>query len=74
MIGAPFALGKKICHRNLAMARTMREAFVASAQAFMPIWGPKVTQLRGVALEPLKARCMTMFVPIRWPRHPRARP
>ena len=53
LIGAPFALGKKICHRNLAMARTMREGFSRSAQGFMPIWGPKVTQLGGVALEPL---------------------
>ena len=56
------------------MARTNHEAFGRSAQAFMPIWGPKVTQLGGVALEPLKARCMTMSVPIRWPRHPLVRP
>ena len=74
LIGSPFSLGKEICHSNSAMAETMREGFVRSAQGFMPIWGPKVTQLAGVTLEPLKPQCMTMSIPIRCPPHPWARP
>ena len=45
-----FELGKKICHCNSAIARAMHAVFVRPVAAFMPIWGPKVTQLFGVTL------------------------
>ena len=74
LIGAPFELREKICHSNSALAVTMREAFVASAEAFVENWGAKVTQMAGVTLEPQKTRPMTTTDPTRCPGSPQARP
>ena len=74
LIGAPFELRKKICPRKSALAGTMGEAFVASAEAFMENGGAKVTQMAGVTLEPLKPKPITITDPTRCPGSPQARP
>ena len=45
LIGAPFLLGKKIRHSNVALADAMGEGFSRSERGFMSYCGPKVTQL-----------------------------
>ena len=52
----------------------MGAVFVASIEAFVPNWGPKVTQLGGVAWDPEKTEPMTMPDLIRGSPHRSATP
>ena len=74
LIGCELEPGEKILSSNVATAVTMREAFAACGEAFMEIWGPKVTQLAGGPLETEKTEPMTITDPIRHPGRPLARP